>query len=72
VPIVLKCGSLNLLEPSGSVKACNENALPLPLPLPVFGGLHYGKDCVMLGEMHRLGESVKLMLGVLRAIQREI
>jgi hypothetical protein len=28
VPIVLKSGSLNLLEPSGSVKACNGIALP--------------------------------------------
>ena len=31
VPIVLKSGSLNLLEPSGPVQACNGNALPLPL-----------------------------------------
>jgi hypothetical protein len=29
MPIVLKSGSLNLLEPSGPVKACNEIALPL-------------------------------------------
>jgi hypothetical protein len=28
VPIVLKSGSLNLLEPSGPVKACNGTALP--------------------------------------------
>jgi hypothetical protein len=28
VPIVMKSGSLNLLEPSGPVKACNEIALP--------------------------------------------
>jgi len=33
VPIVLKSGSLNLLEPSGPVQACNGIALPLPLPL---------------------------------------
>jgi hypothetical protein len=33
VPIVLKSGSLNLLEPSGPVKACNGIALPLPLPV---------------------------------------
>jgi len=32
VPIVLKSGSLNLLEPSGPVQACNGIALPLPLP----------------------------------------
>jgi hypothetical protein len=31
VPIVLKSGSLNLLEPLGPVKACNGIALPLPL-----------------------------------------
>jgi hypothetical protein len=29
VPIVLQSGSLNLLEPSGSVQACNGIALPL-------------------------------------------
>jgi hypothetical protein len=34
VPIVLKSGCLNLLEPSGTVQACNGIALPLPLPLP--------------------------------------
>ena len=27
--------SLNLLEPSGPVQACNWIALPLPLPLPL-------------------------------------
>ena len=32
VPIVLKSGSLNLLEPSGPVQACNGIALPLLLP----------------------------------------
>jgi hypothetical protein len=29
VPIVLKSGSLNLLEPSGPIQACNGIALPL-------------------------------------------
>jgi len=33
VPNVLKSGSLNLLEPSGPVQACNGITLPLPLPL---------------------------------------
>jgi len=33
VPIVLKSGSLNLLEPSGPVQANDGIALPLPLPL---------------------------------------
>jgi hypothetical protein len=32
VPIVLKSGSFNLLEPSGPVKACNGIDLPSPLP----------------------------------------
>jgi len=31
VPIVWKSGSLNLLEPSGSVQACNGIALPFLL-----------------------------------------
>jgi hypothetical protein len=31
VPNFLKSGSLNLLEPSGPVKACNGIDLPLPL-----------------------------------------
>ena len=30
VSIVLESGSLNLLEPSGPVQACNGIALPLP------------------------------------------
>jgi len=30
MPIVLKSGSLSLLEPSGPVQACNGIALPLP------------------------------------------
>jgi hypothetical protein len=33
VPIVLKFGSLNLLETSGPVKGCNSFALPLPYSL---------------------------------------
>jgi hypothetical protein len=37
VPIVLKSGSLNLLEPLGPVQACNGIDLPLPLPLPLDG-----------------------------------
>ena len=35
VPIVMKSGSLNLLEPSGPVQACNKNAL-LFYPLPIY------------------------------------
>ena len=33
MPIFLESGSVNLLEPSGTVQACTEIALPLPLPL---------------------------------------
>jgi hypothetical protein len=36
LPIVLKSGSLNLLEPSGPVQACNGIALPLSLPLLIY------------------------------------
>jgi len=32
MPIVLKSGSLNFLEPSGPVQACHGSALPLPCP----------------------------------------
>jgi len=35
VPIVLKSGSLNILEPLGLVQVCNGLALPLPLPFPL-------------------------------------
>jgi hypothetical protein len=35
VPIVLKYGSLNLLELNGPVQACNGMALPLHLPFSV-------------------------------------
>jgi hypothetical protein len=33
MPVVLKSGSLSLLEPSDPVQAFNGIALPLPLPL---------------------------------------
>ena len=33
VSLSRKSGSLNFLEPSGPVQACNGTALPLPLPL---------------------------------------
>jgi hypothetical protein len=35
VPILLKSGSLNLLEPSGPVKVCNGIALPLTVYITV-------------------------------------
>jgi hypothetical protein len=39
VPIVLKSGSLNLLEPSGHVKACNGIALPLTFQVVILHAL---------------------------------
>ena len=36
MPIVLKSESLNLMEPSGPVQACNGIALPLSLNLVVY------------------------------------
>jgi hypothetical protein len=30
---VMKSGDVNFVEPSGSLRACNGTALPLPLPL---------------------------------------
>jgi hypothetical protein len=38
VPIVLKSGSLNLLESSGPVKTCNGTALPLPIMMYILTG----------------------------------
>jgi len=35
MPIILKSGTFNLLEPSRSVQVCNGISVPLPLPLPV-------------------------------------
>jgi hypothetical protein len=48
VPIVLKSGSFNLLEPSGPVKARNGIALPLPLPYIIrcsSNNQHYALIC---------------------------
>ena len=41
MPIVLKSGSLNLLEPSGPVQVFNGIALPLPLTLPFTSYIQY-------------------------------
>jgi uncharacterized protein with PQ loop repeat len=45
VPIVLKSGSLNLLEPSGPVKACNGIGLPLD-----FTVMFTGNFCILTFE----------------------
>jgi hypothetical protein len=41
VPIVLTFGNLNLLEPSGPVKACNGIDLPFLLPIEDFVRIEY-------------------------------
>jgi len=48
MPIVLKCGSLNLLEPSGPVQACNGIALPL------LNKLGLVNECIITGENKRM------------------
>ena len=40
--IILKYASLNVLEPSGPVQACNGIALPLPLLFTVKGACLFG------------------------------
>ena len=46
MPIVLKSGNLNLLEPSGPVQACNGIALPLSSVVTCYrGGLTVCADC---------------------------
>jgi len=42
--IVLKSGSLNLLEPSGPVQACNEIALPFIMEEFVVVIIHLGEE----------------------------
>jgi len=50
VPIVLKSGSLNLLEPSGPVQACNGIALPLPYLF-----------CILHAEVHVASMQTKFL-----------
>jgi hypothetical protein len=45
VPIVLKSGSLDLLEPSGPVQACNGTALPL-YTISVILRARYGQQTI--------------------------
>jgi hypothetical protein len=59
VSIVLKSGSLNLLEPSGPVKGCNGIALPLPLPRVHISEIIDNTD---FGEMVRDKEKLSLVL----------
>ena len=60
MPIVLKSGNLNLLEPSGPVQACNGIALPLPLPL-VGGKRPFGNPGEKWRRVHMLKEETARM-----------
>jgi len=51
VPIVLKSGSLNLLEPSGPVQACNGIALPFLLLL---NDLYFSPNIVRVIKSRRM------------------
>jgi hypothetical protein len=44
VPIVLKSGSLNLLEPSRTVQVCTGIALPLPFTYKLVIFLFYPRE----------------------------
>ena len=57
MPIVLKSGNLNLLEPSGPVQACNGIALPFYLD----GVLSRALDGKKRGITWRLKESLEDM-----------
>jgi len=66
VPIVLKSGNLNLLEPSGPVQACNGIALHLPLTLIVSVivriNLHMNTCIILIGYRDTAVESPDLTL----------
>jgi len=64
VPIVLKSGSLNLLEPSGPVQACNGSALPFPLIFyPMFSEL---PNCIAFWKVSRFHPFVLLVTAACR------
>jgi hypothetical protein len=50
VPIVLKFGSLNLLEPSGPVQACNGTVLPYPIHCKIRELLKHGPYSLSTNE----------------------
>ena len=50
--VVMKSGSLNFLEPSGPVQACNGTALPLLLEDPFVPHVEFRVHCPLL-VLHR-------------------
>ena len=65
MPIVLQYGSLNLLESSGSVQACNDFALPLTSN----SGMAIGYE---FSEVHSLTSSYLSPLSRLRSVPLSI
>ena len=60
MPIVLKSGSLYLLEPSGPVQAFNGIALPLPFYLLLIYLLTYSTQQSLSSEANRLAASQEI------------
>jgi hypothetical protein len=63
VPIVLKSGSLKLLEPYGNVQACNGIALPLPLHF-TFKICYTFSERILITELdsHLLRKSLQVLM----------
>jgi hypothetical protein len=57
VPIVLKSGILNLLEPYGPVQACNGIALLLPLPLRIISVVCGTRNTIKRMDTHLFQKS---------------
>jgi hypothetical protein len=67
VPIVLKSGSLNLLEPSGPVKACNGIALRFYIRYLGVSSVVFGSNVLLELPMHHsavIGEEGKFYVYV--------
>jgi hypothetical protein len=75
VSIVLKPGNLSILEPSGSVKACNGIAVPLPFTsdamqhIEVTKRLYIAKQRAVLSSYMLLGYSYDCGLSLADATQ---
>jgi hypothetical protein len=63
VPTFLKSGSLNLLEPSGPVKACNGTALPFYV---------YNRECPVRNLVRNLSKTRVLINQVNRTVATQI
>jgi hypothetical protein len=68
MPIVLKSGCLNRLEPSGPVKACNGIALPLVCPRILYDEVSH--PCIMTSNIKILYISMLTNLDGIRERER--